>query len=112
MKPSQQLQKALGIVNKPAKWTKFSYAVDKYGKPCLYDAVNARKFCPLGAVSRAAGADDWPSAAKEFLSDAVLAYTGWPYSNVPSFNDFRQTKYEDVVIVFKMAIANAKRVGE
>lgn len=112
MKASQLLRAAAKVLTK-TRWIQGFSALTKNGEMVSTSSKKACKFCATGALSRVAdisglGIEPYIDAAK-FLDNAVLGkYKG----DVVGFNDAKRRKYEQVMGVYKRAIAAAVKAGK
>lgn len=99
----QLLKRARKILAKPERWTKGTYARDRYGEPVSLFYSVAESFCLLGALERA-DTDNGTMylAGRDFLN----AFLG---GNAHTFNDRRTTEHRDILGLLDGAIEKARQ---
>ena len=98
---------ALGIVSDEARWTSKTMARDSHGKSCSIYASEAVRFCPVGALTRAAFdlLGEVPSIVLiDGTEDHILSSSHLEHLSLPQMND--RLGREAVVRMFKRALAH------
>jgi len=101
------LTKVLALLRTPEQWTQGTPARDADGNPVLCNSRDAKSFCLVGALYRAAdgqyaGAHD---GARTLLTKAIIAIDRtW---SIVTFNDDPTTRHADVLRVLRRAIRMA-----
>ncbi len=121
IKPSTVLKKAKRVLL-DNKFGKGAYARKANGHTAC-DVMDraATCFCAMGALYKAAGltfedntevAPDNVEKAENLLEDAATKYTGVDVYHISLYNDRKPTTKKNMLDVFDIAIAIAKKKGE
>lgn len=123
MKDSELLELAKAEITSSDNWTKDYFARDESGKPIDVLDHRACKFCTMGAVHKALQrrVNDgiiergrFATTARLFrlLEKSIGVYENDIGQGVASFNDSEDTRHDDVMAVFDLAIEAAKQKDE
>lgn len=88
-------------IDTPDKWCKGVLAMDVHGCPVGEKSSKARRWCALGCVQSVAGDDNLDDIAVGFLYRNV--------GHISTFNDDEETTHADVLAMFDLAIALARK---
>lgn len=124
MKDSELLILAKAEITSPENWAKDYFARDELNKPIDVLDHRACKFCSMGAVHKAlqrhsesTGVIERGQFARtarlfQFLEASIGFYENDIGQGVASFNDSEDTRHDDVMAVFDLAIKAAKQKEE
>lgn len=94
------------LLSDKSKWTKRSYARNKYNKPVLEDSPNATKFCLLGARNYCYKYNSLKRIEIEAKISLTIGLLFPRYLNKTSliyFNDSKKTTFEMIRTVVETA---------
>ena len=105
MKTSKLLEMALKKIEKG--WCQGSFAQDKNGKPVYRDSQKAVKWCAIGAIY-AVNTSSNIVDAWDFLEQSLPK----KHIHIPVWNDKNGRTKEQVINLYKRAIARAKKAEQ
>lgn len=101
------LEKARELISDESRWTQGEYARDNRGHDVDFNDSSACKFCALGAVLAAAGAEDDCDSVTAHADHLLAEAVGGRFINdVACFNDSHS--HAEILAVFDRAIAAAR----
>ena len=101
------LIKAKALIDTPEHWCKGTFAKSAKGREVSTLSALARKFCPWGAILRAAESD--PGCFEDEALGILESQTGT--NNIALVNDAPETTHPMIMRLFNKAIRAAKEQG-